>query len=268
MAKKAVVTHEPINIVAIDHGSVDVTILGLRPLVFNSIIQKGLKDVLLPPRTKNKQEKQASLKHDVLKEFNQSVYRTNDPKSPTLLYVPGAFFHKSMSSAAIDVPGSSSKAQMGRLTSVAPEQVAIYGVPRLWITSVRQAGIQGAPDARVRAIVPQWCCRIVVSHMLPMVQANMALRLLGAAGVICGIGDGRKQKGALDFGQFKLVDHDDKQVVEIMKNGGRAAQLEAMNAPDPVCYDDVTTDLWDFYREELSQRELLGQHPKIAKISG
>jgi hypothetical protein len=78
------------------------------------------------------------------------------------------------------------------------------------------------------------------------------VRLLAAAGISVGIGDGRIEKGALTFGLFKLVAHDDPEFQAIVAEGARQAQHDAWLAPTP--YDEETSELISWFDEELAKR--------------
>jgi hypothetical protein len=75
---------------------------------------------------------------------------------------------------------------------------------------------------------------------------------LGAAGVIIGVGDGRPEKGKLSFGKFRVVSADDRDLLAIMKSGGRKAQDAAL--ADPEFYDLETRKLLTWFNEERGRR--------------
>ena len=55
-------------------------------------------------------------------------------------------------------------------------------------------------------------------------------------GLICGIGDFRQEKGAGNFGQFRVANEGDPQFARIKAEGGREAQDDALEAAEP--YDE------------------------------
>lgn len=244
-----------IEVIQIKRGVFDVCILGTSALFFNSMSEKNKRELLLPRRKRNKAELAASLKHDPLEEYRSSVYRTTGASFPTRLLYPAGAFKKAMSSAALDLPGST-KAEMGRLTWVEgvdiQDDVSIYGVPQIDLRVVRQAGVNHAPDVRTRAIVKRWACRLSVSYMQPMLNAKAVANLLAAAGYIRGIGDYRQEKGAGSFGQFELVAPTDPRFVEIVKTGGRVAQDRALEDPEPFTAE--TAKLLEWYHVEVRKR--------------
>jgi len=80
--------------------------------------------------------------------------------------------------------------------------------------------------------------------------------LLAAAGITIGIGDWRPEKGAGNYGQFKLVDANDADFVRIVTHGGRAAQQAALDTP--VAYNDETAELLTWFETERGVRSLRG----------
>jgi hypothetical protein len=166
--------------------------------------------------------------------------------------LPNGCFKKAMAQAAIDIPGAT-KAQIGRLVSIADPTVYLYGTPMLYMAPVRQAGMNHTPDIRTRAIFPQAACLITVRYIKRLIRSEGDLmNLLAAAGMICGIGDGRTEKGSFDFGQFEVVEPNDQRWLDIVKQQGRAAQEEAL--AHPVAYDEDTEELLSYYHTEVIRR--------------
>lgn len=121
---------------------------------------------------------------------------------------------------------------------------------------VRSADMNRTPDVRTRAIVPEWACRLRITFVQPLIRAQAVANLLAAAGITIGIGDWRSEKGSGNYGQFRIADKDDSDFKRILKEGGRAAQAEALE--NPVCYDDETTELLSWFEEERAKRALKG----------
>ncbi|MGH6628404.1 MAG: hypothetical protein ACREB3_01580, partial [Burkholderiales bacterium] len=59
-------------------------------------------------------------------------------------------------------------------------------------------------------------------------------------------------KGSGTYGQFRLTTEDDHEFIEVIKSGGRAAQIEAMEAAKP--YDEESEELLVWYNSELKRR--------------
>ena len=144
------------------------------------------------------------MKHEPYEEFVDACYQfTDEDKAPTRLWMKGSAFHGAMASVAIDMVGAK-KAQIGRLTNVPIEKVAIFGVPKIWCTIVRSSDMARTPDVRTLPILPKWACTIDVRFVGSLIKAASIGNLLGAAGVIVGIGDGRPEKGKLSMGNSSL----------------------------------------------------------------
>jgi hypothetical protein len=251
MAKKTVEkTDATIGVVDLRRGKIVVHVRGISPLVMNCMSEKAKQGFLLPPKKKNKAEKEATLKHKPFEEYRSSVYRFRNPEE-TLLGIPGAAFKGALRSACIDMPGAT-KAQVGRLTYVEEDMAPVWGVPELWSTMVRQAGMARTPDVRTRAIIRNWAARFTLSFAKPMLNWDELSKLLGAAGEIVGVGDGRPEKGALSYGRFELVEESD---IEDIINGGGAAEQEAA-LEEPAFYDIETENLMVWYVGEENRREM------------
>ena len=69
-----------------------------------------------------------------------------------------------------------------------------------------------------------------------------------------GLGDWRIEKGSGSYGGFEIVDPDDPEFLEIVKEGGRQAQLEALE--NPVAYDAETEELLGWFDIEIKRRGL------------
>jgi hypothetical protein len=200
-------------------------------------------------------ERATTLKHDPLTEYRSSPYLLSNEAAPTAIAILATAFKGAMKTAALDLPGAK-KAQIGRLVYVEGDMVGIYGVPQLFMTTVRSADMNRTPDIRTRAILPQWACKLTVTFVQPLMRMQAVANLLGASGFTAGVGDGRPEKGAMSYGQFTIVDKDDPTFLEIVQNGGRAAQLAAIEAPS--AYDDETMSLLAWFDTELKHRQLKG----------
>lgn len=227
-------------------------ILGTSPIILNRVGQKAKRELLFPKGRKTSAERKSFLKHDPIFEFQDSPYRIKEKGSSVLLGHPASGFKKAMASAAIDLPGDAKKAQVGRLVYVPGDLIGIYGIPKLLLSVVRNSDMNRTPDIRSRAIVPEWACFVEVVWATPLFSFKAVANLLATSGMTHGQGDGRPQKGSLDFGQYTIVSKDDKTFKRIIKSGGYKVQLQAMN--NPQCYDEETQDLLDWFQEELKRR--------------
>lgn len=241
---------ESIDVVEIKQGRMMCNILGTSPLVLNAMSAK-VKQGLLAPSKKNSAEKASTLKHNPPEEFRASAYKAMEKDAPTRIIFPAVSFKCALADVAKDIPGAA-KAQVGRLTYVEGDAVPIYGIPKVWMTVTRQADINHTPDVRTRAILPQWACRITITYISTILKEITVGRLLAAAGIMRGIGDGRAEKGKFSYGQFELVAVDDARWLALTKTAGRVAQDKAF--ADPIPYDNETAELLVWWQSEAVRR--------------
>lgn len=255
---------QEIVITPFKRGRMTVYLLGVTPLVCNRQSEKTKRELLCPAIKQKASARERQLKHDPRAEFRSSPYIDNDPNGPTLILMKGGAFKSAACDSAVDVADLKA-AQVRRLVQVPDFYVSIYGKPFLWTTDVRQQGINKTPDMRTRAIIPEWCAKVTFSYVIPHINEQKLLNLIANGGMTRGIGDGRTEKGALDFGQYTVVSHDDPTVRMIMEAGGRAVQQGALD--NPVCYDHETEDLLAWFDEELARREAEGNTQVIETAS-
>lgn len=249
---KAPRTETPeIFISQIDTGMIKVGVVGMSPLILHKMSSKAKNELLIPARKKNRAALEQTLKHDPITEYQDCVLRMLDPRAPTAIGFPAGGMKKSLASAALDVPGAK-KAEIGRLTWIMERDVPIFGIPKLSLMVVRNSGMNKAPDIRSRPILEEWCAVFSLRYVKPNLTAENIARLFGWAGTIIGIGDGRQEKGWGSFGQFRLASADDKDLLRIMKAGGRVAQEKALNSPE--YYDLETTEMMTWYGAETRKR--------------
>lgn len=223
-------------------------ILGTTPIVLHRMAEKGGRELLLPKGPKTRAEKATTLKHNVYEEFRSSPYVLST--GPTLLAGKPVWAKKGLAAVALDLPGGS-KAQLERLVSAPGERMPIWGIPKLKMDVVREGGFTKTPNIRTRAIVSEWCTTVTLRFVTGVLTGTTVINLLGAAGVMQGMGDWRPQKGGT-YGQYEIVEPDDPRVVKIMKEGGRVKQEKAMKDAEP--YDEDTAELLSWYRGELGRR--------------
>lgn len=232
-------------------GVMDFCILGTSPIIMNRMSAKAKGELLAPKGRKNAAEKASTLKHDPYAEFRESPYVMAGDDSPTYLGLLPTAFKRAMMTAALDMPGAK-KAQIGRLVSVDWGMQPVHGIPKLFMAVTRSADINRTPDIRSRVIVPKWACRLTVTFVKPMIREQSVANLLAAAGIQSGVGDWRQEKGSGSYGWFRLVGADDPEWKRIVTEGGRAAQIAAMENPEP--YDDETAELLGWFDVEAKRR--------------
>ncbi len=243
---------EQIDIITIKQEKVTFFVLGESPLIFNRLSEKAQRQLLCPPEQKNKAERATTAKHNPLEEFRASPNTLLTGE--TLLALPATAFKGALRSVAIDMPGAT-KAQLGRLTYVDSEMVQIFGVPKLLMSPVRNAGINKTPDIRSRAILPEWAAVVTIKYTTPMINLTAVSSLFAAAGTIIGVGDWRPEKGSGSYGRFQLVNEDDADFLRIVSDGGRKVQESAMRKADP--YNTETEELLAWFDGEVGRRGLV-----------
>jgi len=230
---------------------VSLCILGASPLIFHRMSVKAQRELLLPAGPKNRASLRASLKHDPIAEYRDSVYTDSRPESPTLLVFPSTGFKGAALAAALEVPGAS-KASIGRLLQVIGYQLRIWGVPKIYMTGVRTQGMNHTPDIRTRAILPEWATVLTVRFPQDSLTASSVANLFAAAGQLSGIGDFRQERGKGSFGLFSIVNKNDPDFERVTAEGGRIEQAAALENPEP--FDDETATLWQWFEEEIVAR--------------
>lgn len=232
-------------------GALAFRVIGVSSLLYNCVSMKAKQTLLLPKGRKTAAEKLSQLKHEPLTEFRSSTYSHRGDTEPTRLFFPGGGFKKAIENAAKRLPGLH-KSEVAQLTWVKQDDVSIYGIPQLHMTVTRSADMARTPDIRTRAIVPEWAAMFTIEYTQPQLTDTAVVNLVNWAGMLCGVGDGRQEKG-YGHGQFKIVSADDKEAVRafdrIVKNGGRAAQDAALAEPTP--FNRETEELLTWYQSEI-----------------
>jgi len=225
-------------------------LVGETPLIFNRMAEKAKRELLLPAGRKTNAQKATSLKHIPIEEYRASAYTLDDDTAPTLLAIPSPAIKKAMANAAVDIPGAT-KAGIGRLVRVHDFRIPVYGEPQIFTSVVRSADMKKTPDIRTRAIVPEWALAVTVSFVRPLINVQAIANLLAGAGELIGIGDFRQEKGAGDFGLFRVTTEDDPDFLRIRKQG-RSEQVAALETPE--FYDSETEELLTWYDAEVAKR--------------
>lgn len=256
MATKTKKPEGAVEIKPLSQQRITIHVVGTSPLIFNSMSGKAIRDLLLPPRKKSRTARETTLKHDPLQEYRQSVNCDPSSTSPTLLVIPATAFKGALRTAALDTDGAT-KSSIGRLVTIQGtshrDWISIYGTPQLHMAVVRMADMARTPDIRTRAILPQWAGVFHLAYVQPNLTQQSIFNLLHTAGITAGVGDGRPEKGALSFGQFRVVTPDDAEF-QLLTAEGRDVQVGALQAP--TAYDAATADLLDWVTAEAATREL------------
>jgi len=249
---RSVTKKEPVEIDVIDlkRGHANLWLVGETPFYCNRMAVKAKRQLLFPSPQMTKTQRATKLKHAPFAEFRDSPYLRKTP-GPTKLLVPGSSPKMAIAGAALRMPTSVNKTEIKQLVSVPAEYCDLYGVPRLDMSVVRMAGISRTPDIRTRARLDHWAMPVEVRWIEPMLNETKISTLAQAAGIMCGLGDWRLEKGGPNGG-FRLVERDDPELRHIMETAGYLAQEEALAQPE--CANPETEELLDWYLEELSRR--------------
>lgn len=245
-----------IHVVNVERGRITFCLIGTAPILHNCMNEKARHELLLPTGRKTEAEKKSTLKHNPIDEFRASIYRSKE--GPTLVQHLSSAFRGAMRSAALDLPGVT-KAEIGRLLWVEGDRIDIYGVPLLDMRIVRQAGMNRTPDVRTRCIMREWACEITISFTKPQLKEQAVANLISAAGLYIGIGDYRNEKGAGNYGLFRICPDDDVDYQRIVATGARVVQEAAMHEPES--FNEETEELLSWYQDAVKD------HRSFAPIS-
>jgi len=241
---------DPVRIEPFRMQEIRLNILGSSPLIFNRMSEKAKRELLFPAPTKNSAAKRGTLKHNPLQEYRDSLYVRREDKETRIVF-PSPGFKGAAMTAALEIPGVF-KTTIGRLLQVMGWQVPIWGVPQIYMTGVKSAGMNKTPDIRTRAILPEWATALVVRYPIGAFDPASIGNLFAAAGQVCGIGDFRQEKGKGSFGLFSLVPEGDENFRRIVASMGQESQDAAI--ANPEAFDAETADLWQWFEEELVNR--------------
>src|SRR5579875_1662080 len=218
-------------------------IVSTTPFLANAMTMRMKREILFPSPRKNAAAKAATLKHDPIREYRESVY-TLPPGEPTLIGIPSTMPKSVVMTAALDMPGAA-KSQIGSLVWVIGYRLPIWGLPMIHMSVVRNADINKTPDLRTRAIIPKWAMTVEFEFVSTLVTPVTLTNLLELGGRTSGLGDFRPEKGKGTFGQFRLCAEDDPEFRAIVQSGGREQQQKALEDPQP--YDAETDELLEWY---------------------
>lgn len=240
-----------IDVLELKRGQMTAWLVGETPFYCNRVAEKAKRELLLPRGRLTTAQRATHLKHDPIAEFRSSPYLRQGDGETRIMMVASAP-KKAMSVAALDMPTGVARTQINRLVLVPEAYIPIWGVPRLAMDIVRQADIGRTPDVRSRAKIERWASRVTLAWAEPLLNEKKVATLLAAAGMLCGIGDWRQEKGGGSNGLFHLASEDDPELLEIIGAGGAEVQDEALR--NPVCADSESEDLLAWFHAELQRR--------------
>lgn len=239
-----------VEVKAIEMHEINFHIVG-RNMIMNRFSRKAFQELLYPSERKSRATLESRLKHDPLEEFRGAAYRNRDDKEPTLFHVPPGAFKQALSSVAVDIPGPP-RAKLERLVKITSAQVNLYGVPKLFMCMVRNSDMNRTPDVRTRPVFPEFACHLKFEYLASAISERSIANLMGAAGIIIGVGDWRGGKGG-EFGSYVIADEHDKAFRRIVREQGRKAQQEAWD--NPTFFDLDSEELYAWFTAEVSERQ-------------
>ena len=244
--------NETVEIHALKQGRITLRMIGQTPLYFNSMSAKSKRDLLIGGGKKTAAQKK-EIKHNPEQEFQDSVYTQS--KGDTLLCFPAAGVKQAMATAALET-GGITKSSVQRLIFLPQSHINIWGKPYLKMDVVRSADMNKTPDVRTRAFLPEWCAEVEIRYVVPTLSAVSIMTLLANAGIICGIGDFRQEKGKGGYGTWTVCGADEmgefQDIWDEITKEGRDVQEMAMQ--QPVCFDQDTADQMKNLQEERVRR--------------
>lgn len=239
-----------IHVEPLKRGSLTLRIIGTTPLIQNRMSAKVKQALLVGSRKKTSAER-LSIKHSPFDEYRDAIEQLRSGSTAVGLRVVAV--KAAMCTAAVDTAGTT-KAGSQRLLFMPGDFFELYGVPQIRMDVTRSADMNRTPDVRTRPIFERWGAEVEVHYVVPQLSAKSVTSLLMNAGMLCGVGDYRQEKGKGAFGSFRVIDarSKDEEWSELVKHGGRKAQLAAIEDPEP--FDRETEELLAFFQEEVNRR--------------
>ena len=234
---------DALEIAPLTVGRMTVWLKGITPLICNRMSEKAKRTLIGGGGKKSTAEKQQTLKHDPVAEFQDSMEKFGGV-GPTRLLMPAPAVKGSMMTAALETKGTT-KTQIGRLVWIEGYSLPLYGIPQLHMAVVRSADMNKTPDIRTRAILPEWCMAVKICFVMPQLNEQTIVQLLANAGIVVGFGDFRQEKGKGNYGQFS-VHTDAEECKDIIKAGGMKQQDAAIK--NPTCFDGETAELLAWWK--------------------
>lgn len=242
-----------INVAALRRGEITLRIIGMTPMYQHRMASKAKQQLLLGGTKKTAADKAANIKHEPPREFRDALELTDE--GPTAIGFSVSALAGAMREAALQTPGLT-KASAKKLIFMPGRLAPLYGIPKLKMDVVRQSDINRTPDIRTRPYFEVWGAEVEIYHILPQLPMSSVITLACNAGVLCGVGDWRQEKGG-SSGAFRVIGADvqDDEWDYLVTNCGREAQLAAIQNPEYA--DPDTADLMAaFFKEEQRRAEM------------
>ena len=181
--------------------TIPIKLVGMTGLYCHRMSAKAKRQLMIGGQKKTRAER-IELKHQPRDEFRDSMHIHEGYHEYTHVKFPSMAIKSAMATAALSVAGVR-KADVQRLVFFPDEWVPIFGVPRLRMDITRSADIGKTPDVRTRAYFPEWGTELLIQYVKPVLTPKAIVSLLYNAGIMCGIGDFRQEKGKGSYGTFE-----------------------------------------------------------------
>ena len=221
-------------------------LVGSTGLFCHRMGQKSKNDLLLGAKKKTAAERQ-KLKHHPEQEFRDSMHVFEKFHDHSEIVFPATAIKSAMATAALVVEGIKAT-DVKRLVFIPDEWVPIFGVPRLRMDITRSADIAKTPDVRTRAYFDKWATEVTIRYATPALSLAAISALLANAGIMCGIGDYRQEKGKGHFGTWTVLQAKASIPAEFLNLD---AQREAVK--DPVPFGKETEKLMEEYYTAVAE---------------
>ena len=235
-----------IHVPVLEMEKAEFLLVGSTGLFCHRMGQKAKNQLLLGGRKKTTAEK-AALKHHPEQEFRDSMHIFPKFDKHTEVCFPATAVKSAMATAALVVDGIKST-DVKRLVYIPNEWIPIYGVPNLRMDITRSADIGKTPDVRTRAYFPQWATKVTIQYATPMLSLKGIAALLTNAGIMCGIGDFRQEKGKGHYGTWSVFPGDTAVPKELLSIRAQRSAIKK-----PVADGPETERLMSEYREALAE---------------
>lgn len=240
-----------IDVEPLKRGIVTLRIIGTTPLYQHRMSAKAKEQLII---SESRRKSKDPFKTHPLEAFRDALEIRPD-SGATACGLRVVSLKGAMCTAALAVKGVH-KTDVQRLIFMPGNVVPLYGTPQIKMDTVRLSGMGRAPDLRTRPYFPKWGAEIEVHYVSPNLTLEGVVNLVANAGVVAGIGDFRQEKGAGNYGSFRVIaaDEDDPEWDDLVLNHGIEAQEAAIKAPEPA--DDETRELLGFYWQQISKRKI------------
>ena len=165
----------------------------------------------------------------------------------SIVKFPVTAFKSAMATAALATPGMK-KADVLRMVYVPAEFCPVFGIPKLRMDITRSSDIGRTPDVRTRAVFEEWATQFDIEFIRPQLSIHSISMLLNNAGLVCGVGENRQEKGKGSFGTFETASEIPAHLANLAD-----AQRAAISQPEPA--DQETADLLEEYATALARSD-------------